>query len=174
MLELVGEIDGMICGDDAITPAVIDKALPRLRVISKYGIGLDKIDVDYVTEKGIPLTFCPGVNHTTVAEHTFTLLLSLYKNLVPQANDCAQGMWNRSTGHEIFGKRILILEYGQNWQRSSHSCQHSGCRYPVTTAVGTTPSQGLIKSPGLPILNPPCPIPILSAYTSPLPRVPTT
>ena len=77
MLELVGEIDGMICGDDAITPAVVDKALPRLQVISKYGIGLDKIDVNYVTEKGIPLTFCPGVNHTTVAEHTFTLLLSL-------------------------------------------------------------------------------------------------
>ena len=60
MLELVGEIDGMICGDDAITPAVVDKALPRLRVISKYGIGLDKIDVNYVTEKGIPLPSAPG------------------------------------------------------------------------------------------------------------------
>jgi D-3-phosphoglycerate dehydrogenase len=113
MLELVGEVDGIICGDDAITPAVIDKALPRLRVISKYGIGLDKINVNYVTEKGIPLTFCPGVNHTTVAEHTFTLLLSLCKNLVPQANTCAQGEWKRSTGHEIFGKRILILGLGR-------------------------------------------------------------
>lgn len=113
MLDLVGEVDGMICGDDAITPTVIDKALPRLQVISKYGIGLDKIDVDYVSEKGIPLTFCPGVNHTTVAEHTFTLLLSLCKNLVPQANDCAQGMWNRNTGHEIFGKRMLILGMGR-------------------------------------------------------------
>jgi D-3-phosphoglycerate dehydrogenase len=113
MLELVGEVDGMICGDDAITPVVVDQALPRLRVISKYGIGLDKIDVNYVTEQGIPLTFCPGVNHTTVAEHTFTLLLSLCKNLVPQANTCAQGEWKRSTGHEIFGKRILILGMGR-------------------------------------------------------------
>ena len=60
MFELVGEIDGMICGDDAITPAVVDKALPALRVISKYGIGLDKIDVNYVTEKGIPLPSVPG------------------------------------------------------------------------------------------------------------------
>ena len=113
MLDLVGEVDGMICGDDAITPAVIDKALPRLQVISKYGIGLDKIDVDYVTEQSIPLTFCPGVNHTTVAEHTFTLLLSLCKNLLPQANDCARGLWNRNTGHEIFGKRMLILGMGR-------------------------------------------------------------
>lgn len=113
MLDLVGEVHGIICGDDAITPAVIDQALPRLQVISKYGIGLDKIDVDYVTNKGIPLTFCPGVNHTTVAEHTFTLLLSLCKNLLPQANDCADGQWNRRTGHEIFGKRILILGMGR-------------------------------------------------------------
>ncbi|MEJ6622171.1 MAG: 3-phosphoglycerate dehydrogenase, partial [Opitutae bacterium] len=49
MLELVGEIDAFICGDDEITKAVVDRALPRLKVISKYGIGLDKIDVDYVT-----------------------------------------------------------------------------------------------------------------------------
>ena len=57
MLELVGEIDGFICGDDEITKAVVDKSLPRLKVISKYGIGLDKIDVDYVTEKKSPLLF---------------------------------------------------------------------------------------------------------------------
>ena len=44
MLELAGEFDGFLCGDDAITAAVIDKSLPRLKVISKYGIGLDKID----------------------------------------------------------------------------------------------------------------------------------
>ena len=113
MLELVGEVDGMICGDDAITPAVVDQALPRLRVISKYGIGLDKIDVNYVTEQGIPLTFCPGVNHTTVAEHTFTLLLSLCKNLVPQANTCAQGEWKRSTGHESLASASSSLVWGE-------------------------------------------------------------
>ena len=76
MLELVGDVDAFICGDDEITKAVVDRALPRLKVISKYGIGLDKIDVGYVTEKKIPLTFCPGANHTTVAEHTFALLLA--------------------------------------------------------------------------------------------------
>ena len=79
MLDLAGEFDAFLCGDDAITRAVIDKSLPRLRVISKYGIGLDKIDVTYATEKKIPITFCPGVNHTTVAEHTFALLLALVR-----------------------------------------------------------------------------------------------
>src|SRR5690606_33057204 len=71
MLELAGEFDAFLCGDDAITRQVIDLSLPRLKVISKYGIGLDKIDVNYATEKRIPVLFTPGVNHTTVAEHTF-------------------------------------------------------------------------------------------------------
>jgi D-3-phosphoglycerate dehydrogenase len=51
VLELAGDFDGFLCGDDGITQAVIDKSLPRLKVISKYGIGLDKIDVDYATSQ---------------------------------------------------------------------------------------------------------------------------
>lgn len=113
MLELVGEIDAFICGDDEITQAVVDRALPRLKVISKYGIGLDKIDVNYVTEKGIPLTFCPGVNHTTVSEHTFALLLALSRQLITEANHCAAGEWVRLTGHEIMGKTISIIGLGR-------------------------------------------------------------
>ena len=113
MLELVGDVDAFICGDDEITRAVVDKALPRLKVISKYGIGLDKIDVDYVTEKKIPLTFCPGVNHTTVAEHTFSLLLALSRQLITEANHCAAGEWVRLTGNEIMGKTISIIGMGR-------------------------------------------------------------
>jgi D-3-phosphoglycerate dehydrogenase len=44
MLDISGEFDGFLCGDDAITAAVFDKSLPRLKWIAKYGIGLDKID----------------------------------------------------------------------------------------------------------------------------------
>jgi D-3-phosphoglycerate dehydrogenase / 2-oxoglutarate reductase len=113
MLELVGDIDGMICGDDAITAAVIDKALPRLKVISKYGIGLDKIDVGYTDKVGLPLTFCPGVNHTTVAEHTFGLLLGLFRSLVEEANFTRSGNWKRLTGHEIMGRTIGIVGLGR-------------------------------------------------------------
>ncbi len=113
MLDLVGDIDAFLCGDDAITQAVIDKALPRLQLISKYGIGLDKIDVDYATEKGIPITFCPGVNHTTVAEHTFCLLLAIVRNLIDEANHTRAGEWTRMTGNEIMGKTIGIVGLGR-------------------------------------------------------------
>lgn len=117
MLDLVGDIDVFLCGDDAITPAVIDKALPRLQAISKYGIGLDKIDVDYATEKKIPVLFTPGVNHTTVAEHTFGLLLGLTKDVYGNGKQVEAGKWvagwKKPVGNEIMGKTIGILGLGR-------------------------------------------------------------
>jgi D-3-phosphoglycerate dehydrogenase len=113
MLELAGDFDAFLCGDDMITQAVIDKSLPRLKIISKYGIGVDKIDVKYATEKGIPLLFCPGVNHTTVAEHNFALMLSLSRKFVEEVNYVREGNWKRLTGNELMGKKIGIVGLGR-------------------------------------------------------------
>ncbi|QJE97217.1 phosphoglycerate dehydrogenase [Luteolibacter luteus] len=113
MLELAGDFDAFLCGDDTITRAVLEKSRPRLRVISKYGIGLDKIDISATKELGIPVLFTPGVNHTTVAEHTFCLLLAMQKNLVETANATRQGKWLRITGHELWRKRIGLIGMGR-------------------------------------------------------------
>lgn len=112
-LALVGDVDGYICGDDAITRKVLEKARPKLKVLSKYGIGVDKIDVKSCTEFGIPLLFTPGVNHTTVAEHTFLLLLALEKNLLFHTDSTRSGGWKRKTGHELLGKTIGIVGLGR-------------------------------------------------------------
>ncbi len=113
MLELAGQFDAYLCGDDALTRAVIQKSLPRLKVISKYGIGLDKIDLKAATDLKVPVLFTPGVNHTTVAEHTFALLLAAVRNLVPEANYTAKGEWKRITGTELFGKTLAIVGLGR-------------------------------------------------------------
>ncbi|MCP5535238.1 MAG: phosphoglycerate dehydrogenase [Akkermansiaceae bacterium] len=113
MLALPDDIDAFLCGDDDITRAVIDRALPKLKIIAKYGIGVDKIDVAYATEKAIPVAFTPGVNHTTVSEHVFMLMLALNKHLMEQANAVATGGWKRITGHEIMGKTIGIVGLGR-------------------------------------------------------------
>lgn len=113
MLELAGHFDAYLCGDDALTRAVIQKSLPRLKVISKYGIGLDKIDVKAATDLKVPVLFTPGVNHTTVAEHTFALMLAAVRNLVVEANHVAAGRWTRITGNEICGKTLAIVGFGR-------------------------------------------------------------
>ena len=116
-LALVGEVDGYICGDDAITRRVLEKARPKLKVLSKYGIGVDKIDVKSCTEFGIPLLFTPGVNHTTVAEHNFMLLLALEKNFLFHTDSTRSGdaktNWKRKTGHELLDKTIGIIGLGR-------------------------------------------------------------
>ncbi len=113
MLELAGDFDAFLCGDDAITQAVIEKSLPQLKCISKYGIGLDKIDVEFATSQSLPVLFTPGVNHTTVAEHTFGLLIGITKHIVTTAAAARNGEWKRLTGHEIMGKTIGIVGLGR-------------------------------------------------------------
>jgi len=112
-LALVGDVDGYICGDDAITRKVLERARPRLKVLSKYGIGVDKIDVKSATEFGIPVLFTPGVNHTTVAEHNFLLLLALEKNFLFHTDSTRSGGWKRKTGHELLEKTIGIIGMGR-------------------------------------------------------------
>ncbi|MCC6239442.1 MAG: phosphoglycerate dehydrogenase [Phycisphaerales bacterium] len=119
MLDLIaqnGGFDGFLNGDDHITAKVIDAALSApvsLRVIAKYGIGLDSIDVKHATEKKIPVLFTPGVNHTTVAEHTFGLMIALAKHFWPHLRSTKAGQWTRMTGSELFGKTITIMGMGR-------------------------------------------------------------
>lgn len=117
MLDLAGEFDAFLCGDDAITQAVIEKSLPRLKVISKYGIGLDKIDVAFATSQKLPVLNTPGVNHTTVAEHTFGLLLGLTKKIQQNAVEVNEGKWQagwkKPVGNEIMGKTMGIIGLGR-------------------------------------------------------------
>jgi D-3-phosphoglycerate dehydrogenase len=108
--------DGLLNGDDAITARVIDTALAAktpLKVIAKYGIGLDSIDVKHATAKKIPVLFTPGVNHTTVAEHTFGLMIAMAKHFWPQMRAVKEGKWKRMTGTELYGKTIAIFGMGR-------------------------------------------------------------
>lgn len=108
-----GGLDGLLNGDDAITAKVIDAALPRLKVIAKYGIGLDSIDVEHATKKKIPVLFTPGVNHTTVAEHAVGLMIALSKHFWPHLRSTKEGDWKRITGSELAGKTIAVLGMGR-------------------------------------------------------------
>ena len=116
MLDLLGQhggFDAFLNGDDRISARVIDAAGPRLRVIAKYGIGLDSIDVAHATEKRIPVLFTPGVNHTTVAEHAFGLMIGLAKEFWVHASAVKNGKWVRHTGHELMGKTLGVLGLGR-------------------------------------------------------------
>ncbi len=116
LLEVIkskGPFDATLNGDDLFTAKVIDTMLPSLRCIAKYGIGLDSIDVKHATAKKLPVLFTPGVNHTTVAEHTFGLMVCLVKHFWPHIREVKAGKWKRITGNELAGKTIAVLGVGR-------------------------------------------------------------
>ena len=114
LLPIISNYDGIICGDDEITRKVIAAGKKgKLKVISKYGIGLDKIDLISADEFGIKVCKTPGVNHIAVSEHILALLFSYYKNIHLEHNITKDGKWERLIGHEIYGKKIGIVGYGR-------------------------------------------------------------
>src|SRR5437773_11101801 len=115
MLDLIKTsvgFDGLLDGDDALNARVIDAMFPRLKVIAKYGIGLDSIDVKHATLRKIPVLFTPGVNETTVAEQTIGLMIALAKHFYPHIASTKSGKWQRQTGCELFGKTRGVIGLG--------------------------------------------------------------
>jgi len=109
--ELVRGFDGFIAGVDAIDRAVIDAA-DRLRVISRYGVGVDNVDLAAAREKGIVVTNTPGANSASVAELTIGLLLSLARS-IPTANAATKaGEWPRLRGLALEGKVVGLIGFG--------------------------------------------------------------
>lgn len=105
--------DGLLNGDDCISARVIDAALPRLKVIAKYGIGLDSIDVAHATVRHVPVLFTPGVNETTVAEHTIGLMIAVAKGFWFHVRAVKAGRWDRQTGCELWGKTLGVIGLGR-------------------------------------------------------------
>jgi D-3-phosphoglycerate dehydrogenase len=113
LLPIIGNYDAVICGDDEYTEAVLKKgAKGKLKYISKYGVGLDRIDLDAAKRLGLPVTNCPGVNQTSVSEHVLALLFTFEKNVHLQYNSTKEGSWKRWVGHEIQGKTMGIVGLG--------------------------------------------------------------
>lgn len=114
ILAVVDQYDAIVCGDDEYTRKVLEKGKAgKLRYLSKYGIGLDKIDLQAAKELGIPVANTPGVNHITVAEHAFTHILAFFKNYYEEVGYVRDGKWKRLIQHEIFGKRLSIFGLGR-------------------------------------------------------------
>ena len=113
LLPIIHKYDGVICGDDEYTREVI-KAGKRgkLKILSKYGVGLDRIDLDAAKEFGIAVTNVPGINQVSVSEHVLALLFTFSKNIHLQYNSVQEGSWKRGIASEIQGKTLGIIGLG--------------------------------------------------------------
>ena len=111
LVEMISGFDAYIAGLDAITSDVI-AAAAKLKVIARYGVGVDKVDLNAAKEKGIIVTNTPGANSSSVAELAVGLILSLARN-IPAANTATRaGDWPRLRGISIEGKTVGFYGFG--------------------------------------------------------------
>lgn len=113
LLPIIQKYDAVICGDDEYTEQVLCKGKQgNLKYISKYGVGLDRIDLHTANKLGIQVKNCPGVNQVSVSEHVLALLFTFEKNIHLQNESTLKGSWVRITGNEIQGQTLGVIGLG--------------------------------------------------------------
>jgi D-3-phosphoglycerate dehydrogenase len=111
LIEFLRGHDSVIVGLERIDERVL-AAVPELRVISKYGVGLDALDVAAIARRGVRLGWTPGVNRRSVAELTLAFALALFHRVPECDTSLRRGEWNKAVGRELTGKTIGIIGCG--------------------------------------------------------------
>jgi D-3-phosphoglycerate dehydrogenase len=116
LIELISDVHGLLTGVDQVTAKVINAA-EELKVISKFGTGVDNIDVAAATQEGVIVTNAPGTNSDAVADMTYALILSIARR-IPFANkQVRKGNWPLIIGTEICNKTLGLIGLGQIGKR---------------------------------------------------------
>jgi D-3-phosphoglycerate dehydrogenase len=111
MYELSADVDGIIVGLDKIDKELLDNA-KNLKVVCKFGVGVENIDVEYAEKLGVKVERAIGSNSTSVAELAIGLIFQLAREIVQNANEVKAGKWNKTLGIELKGKTLGILGFG--------------------------------------------------------------
>jgi len=115
-----------ITGLETLDEAVFD-ALPDLRVVSKYGVGLDMIDLEAARRHGVAIRWTPGVNRQAVAELTIGFMIALCRSIVPLALNVREGVWRQPGGGRQLSSAVIgVLGCGHVGQQVARLCRAFG------------------------------------------------
>src|SRR6056297_1248633 len=112
-LDDIAEYDAVVVRVAELDREVIERAA-NLKVIAKHGSGLDNVDIDAASERGIVVCNTPGVNSRSVAEHAIALLFGVRRNLAAADRHVRDGGWERSefVGHELRDDTLGLMGFG--------------------------------------------------------------
>ena len=111
LIPLVGDIDGCIAncepwGEEALSAA------PNLKILARYGTGMNSVDTEAVRRHGVICTNCPGINANPVAEHVMAMLLGALRDLPNLSDSTKKGLWKTGIFRELTGATVGILGFG--------------------------------------------------------------
>jgi D-3-phosphoglycerate dehydrogenase len=127
LVEYFSDADGVVVGLEKIDDTLL-AALPRLRIIAKYGVGLDNIDLEACAARNIKIGWTAGVNKESVAEMALGFMLMLCRNLYVTSNQLKQGTWNKAGGWSLRNKTIGIIGVGHIGKQLAKMLEPFGCR----------------------------------------------
>lgn len=111
LIEYIKDADAIIVGLEQIDEEVLEQC-PNLKIVSKYGVGLNNINLEACKKRDITIGWTGGVNKLSVAEMTLGYMLMLCRNLFITSNELKNGIWNKSGGFQLSEKRIGIIGVG--------------------------------------------------------------
>ena len=137
LVEFIQNAEAIIVGLDEISVDVINKC-PNLKIIAKYGVGLDNIDIEECKKKNIKIGWTGGVNKLSVAEMALGFMLMFARNLFISSNELKDGKWNKSAGFQLSGKTVGIIGLGHTGKELVRLLKPFDCQILANDVVDQT------------------------------------
>ena len=150
LLDWIGDIDGVISGDDQFTERVM-QAAPRLKVISKWGTGIDSINQDAARRLGIAVRNTPDAFTHPVADSVLGYMLCFARRIPWMAEDVRNGQWNKVPGHTLRESTLGVIGVGNVGRAIVRRAIAFGMRV-LGHDIATIPS-GFISETGLEVVD---------------------
>ncbi len=105
------EIDGAIIGIDQWNEQVF-RIAPRLKILARFGVGVDNIDLAAAKRHGVQVVNAAGMNANAVSELAVAMILNCLRNVPELSRKLAGGQWSRAVGRDLLGKTVGLLGFG--------------------------------------------------------------
>lgn len=148
-IEALLGISATIAGGEPYTERVLS-SLPELRVVSRWGVGFDRIDVEAATRYGVAIAVTPNANHEAVAECTMAMLLATTRFLVKHNKKVRQGLWARFASPPLRGKTLGLIGLGRIGRSVAVRAKAFGTRI---LAYETFPDKDFLKTQGIELVD---------------------
>ncbi|QTC91943.1 phosphoglycerate dehydrogenase [Brevundimonas goettingensis] len=112
LVHLLADADGWIVGHARVTRALLE-ALPRLQIISRRGVGYERVDLDAARDLGRVVAIGAGGNDASVADHTIGMMLAIAKRLRESQANMQAGKWSILTGSDLYEKTVGVIGLGR-------------------------------------------------------------
>lgn len=134
LANFIGDARAAVIGTEPVTNALFE-ACAQLKVISKYGVGVNNIDFDAVERHGVSFLHTPGTNAQSVAEMTLAFMLALLGKLYERSLALRHGTWHKAGGVQLAGKTVGIIGMGHIGKRVAALLAPFNCHILVNDIV---------------------------------------